>query len=533
MRNIGLSGIQREAADHIHRAFSRHINPLCALGMGSGKTRVACSIIAEIQRSKAHFRILISAKTSLINTTWMTELETCGLSKQPANIILLQGKGREDYVSERGKYLFEGNDIILTSYDTLVRDIENDRYGENDIFDLIIIDEIQLFMNSKRLTKRCKTIATLPSLRRLALSGTPIQNSPHELGLIFLFLNNPDAIPYSRSVPEDILEAALADCKTNDAVFYHFETNKGYFRKYEALLFLPVNQAALSFARENLVNQRRRLMYLSHPHSVYYQHYETKENIFCAKLETVKAILSERRREKCIVFSQFIDVLYCYKESLAKMGIISIMLTGNDKGDKLDEKLDIFRSSKQCNVLLTTLQKSSEGLSLSFANHIIILELWWNPQKVFQAMNRIDRKDQKHNIFIYLLCYHDSRKFIDEEVSFYKAMKRKNDEANTILKEYGNNSDSEELRKLPESLIIDDIHNFNAELSLKLKNIYQRHYFATDYYIEEDNGRPLHEIMDEIKKHPLFENKLREILVAGIQYAINESNKAEKKRKQR
>jgi SNF2 family DNA or RNA helicase len=401
MVNIELSNLQREAVEHINKAFSRNINPLCALGMGSGKTRVACSIISNIQQSKEGFRVLIAAKTSLIKTTWITELKRCGIANEFTNIICLQGKSREDYLSNIETYSFEGNDIILTSYDTLVRDIENNRYSKTVMFDIIIIDEIQLFMNSKRLTKRCKIISRLPSVRRMALSGTPIQNSPRELGLIYRFLNSPDAIPNSRNVPENILEAALTDCETNDAVFYHSETTKGTFQKHELFLFLPVNQAALTFARAKLKNPGKRLMYLSNPHSVYYQHYENMDNTFCAKMEAVKTILKEHREEKCIVFSRFIDVLYSYKDVLAEMNIQSIMITGNDKGEKLNEKLDKFRCSSQCNVLLTTLQKSSEGLNLSFANHIIILELWWNPQKIFQAMSRIDRKDQKHNIFLF------------------------------------------------------------------------------------------------------------------------------------
>jgi SNF2 family DNA or RNA helicase len=95
---------------------------------------------------------------------------------------------------------------------------------------------------------------------------------------------------------------------------------------------------------------------------------------------------------------------------ILEMGMPVLIITGKDKGDKLNEKLEIFKHSMRFNILLKTLQKSSEGLDLSFTNHIIILELWWNPQKIFR-----DRKSQKNNIFIYLLCYHDAGRIIAEE----------------------------------------------------------------------------------------------------------------------
>jgi hypothetical protein len=76
-------------------------------------------------------------------------------------------------------------------------------------------------------------------------------------------------------------------------------------------------------------------------------------------------------------------------------------------------------------VLLTTIFKSAEGLNLKEANHVIILEFWWNPQKIFQAIGRIDRSIQKKDIFVYLLCYNENN-----EVCKYE----KNIEAQKVLK---------------------------------------------------------------------------------------------------
>jgi hypothetical protein len=106
-------------------------------------------------------------------------------------------------------------------------------------------------------------------------------------------------------------------------------------------------------------------------------------------------------------------------------------------------------------------------------------------------------------------------------------MENKNHEANELLKNY--NNAKEELGELPQSMIIDSIDNFNAELSEKLRTIYQGHYFFSNEYGEEDSGKPLYQTMEEIKNHPLMKMKIRELLDAAIQNAIKESKNTEKK----
>lgn len=103
----------------------------------------------------------------------------------------------------------------------------------------------------------------------------------------------------------------------------------------------------------------------------------------------------------------------------------AITITGEDKGAILDKKLAEFKHSKNCRILITTLQKTSEGFNFDFATHIIILEFWWNPQKILQAMGRTDRKSQNNDIYTYLLCYHQNNNIIKEENIVFKTMQKK------------------------------------------------------------------------------------------------------------
>jgi SNF2 family DNA or RNA helicase len=129
--------------------------------------------------------------------------------------------------------------------------------------------------------------------------------------------------------------------------------------------------------------------------------------------------------DKIIIFSQFKDVLYHYHVLLKNNGYDSIMVTGEDRAES-NHKLQLFRHNNLFRILLTKLFKSSEGLNLKDANHVIILEFWWNPQKIIQAMGRIDRKNQEKNIFMYLLCYNKNGAMYAAELQVFDTMNKKN-----------------------------------------------------------------------------------------------------------
>lgn len=88
-------------------------------------------------------------------------------------------KNREDLLSNLK------NEVVITSYDYLKRDI--DLY-ENIEFDTIILDEAQYIKNHK--TKAAQAVKKINSEFKLALTGTPLENSLAEIWSIFDFLMN-------------------------------------------------------------------------------------------------------------------------------------------------------------------------------------------------------------------------------------------------------------------------------------------------------------------------------------------------------
>jgi hypothetical protein len=162
--------------------------------------------------------------------------------------------------------------------------------------------------------------------------------------------------------------------------------------------------------------------------------------------------------------------LNVYFDICEELGFSAIKITGRDKGKKMQEKLSFFRYSSNIKVLLTTLQKSSEGFNFDMATHVIILELWWNPQKLFQAMSRIDRKTQKRNIFIYLLCYNENGIIIEQEEKYYAVLTHKVADIQSTYKriddKYADNGLLSKNKEMPEIKIFNDINTFDMEFPL-------------------------------------------------------------------
>jgi superfamily II DNA or RNA helicase len=490
-----LSDPQEEAIRYINEAFNRNINPICALGPGLGKTLVACEVIWHlINENKDGYRILIIHKASNYKT-WKDELDDFFVNDK-TDYIYIHGTKRNKFIFG-GKYILPDKMIYLSSYDTLSLDIENEHFSQNVIFDIIIFDELHTIINSKRLTNKNQNIYNISAFRKLSLTATPIQNENEEIGIQYVFLNDIEGFskliklypkPFEledllyfyyphlkkKDRPQKKLKEYLDEyteqCKKKNALFYYDEEKSG-FEKNIDILSLPIDDTMLNgLYKISSKPIPTRLQFLSHPEAIY--KINNKSSLpRCTKTDAVKIILqSMLNNEKAIIFSQYIDVLIAYSNLCNILDLSWIMITGDDKGKKLEENIDEFKNSKKCRVLLTTLQKSAEGFNFPFATHAIILEFWWNPQKIIQAMSRIDRKTQKRNIFIYLLCYNVNGEMLELEKNFYDRIIEKLEKAyryyGDIEKEHPkkNHSLQVKYKNIPEPKIFKNIKTFEDEL---------------------------------------------------------------------
>jgi superfamily II DNA/RNA helicase len=262
--------------------------------------------------------------------------------------------------------------------------------------------------------------------------------------LISLFLNKPDSVA-SKEPGDNIsnspeIENELKNIESQHILILPNEVTPRPFEIHSVLVSVPITREMQNAMGNNTAvsdtinhNEKKQLAFLSNPKSLYYFNSREKSQVYCTKVETVNMIIeASAPNEKIVIFSSSIDVLNSYFQELDKKGYNSLIYTGNDRGKEADGKLRQFQETNTFKVLLTTTFKSAEGLNLDAANHVIILEFWWNPQRIIQAMGRINRLKQRQNIFIYLLCYNQDGQMYEVEQRYYDTMLRKIDFAKVL-----------------------------------------------------------------------------------------------------
>ena len=112
---------------------------------------------------------------------------------------------------------------------------------------------------------------------------------------------------------------------------------------------------------------------------------------------------------KVVLFSQWTTCLDLLAGMLAFLDINYATFDG--RVNSLEEReatLCRFKNDPTCEVLLTSLGAGGEGLNLTFANHIILMEPYWNLAAEQQAIDRLYRIGQARVTHVLRLCVDDS-----------------------------------------------------------------------------------------------------------------------------
>jgi SWI/SNF-related matrix-associated actin-dependent regulator of chromatin subfamily A3 len=126
-----------------------------------------------------------------------------------------------------------------------------------------------------------------------------------------------------------------------------------------------------------------------------------------SKVKELLRIIDEKRTlgEKIVVVSQWIKMLDIVKDIIiVKYPNIKIVsLQGDIPMKKRMESVDAFQNDKSIQICLVSLMSSAEGINLTAANNLILLDTWWNDSKMIQVSDRIHRIGQLRDVNIYKL----------------------------------------------------------------------------------------------------------------------------------
>ena len=340
---------------------------------------------------------------------------------------------------------FRNYDLIITTYGTLRRDAVQFQDAE---FDFVILDEAQAIKNAR--TEAAKAARLLKGKHRLALSGTPIENHLGELWSLFEFLNpgmlgaasvfqlstsgarTPDEEtrtllaralrPFllrrtkqqvAKELPEKLEQTIY--CEMDVAQRKQYDELRDFYR---TSLLEQVERVGIKRAKIQILEALLRLRQTAcHPALVTGGSGDEPS----AKLDVLMPQLGEVTEEghKALVFSQFTSFLGIVRRRLDLDGIDYEYLDG--KTTRRDLAVERFQNDPKCKLFLISLKAGGQGLNLTAAEYVFLLDPWWNPAVEAQAIDRAHRIGQARRVFAYRLITRDT---VEEKVLDLQANKR-------------------------------------------------------------------------------------------------------------
>ena len=126
-----------------------------------------------------------------------------------------------------------------------------------------------------------------------------------------------------------------------------------------------------------------------------------------ALVELLLTLQLEAPGDKTIVFSQWSKVLQIVSVALKQNGLI--FADAYSKGGRLqDAAVQVFKSKASVNVLLLATKSGSNGLNLTEAVNIVLVEPVMNPAVEAQAVSRVLRIGQTRETHVYRLYITDT-----------------------------------------------------------------------------------------------------------------------------
>ena len=401
------------------RTLSRYrLGGILADDMGLGKTIQAIALMLSAkENSEEHKQFLVISPSSL-TINWENEIKKFAPS---LDTLCLNGPAAER------KTLFEDidkYDVIITSYSTILRDI--DKY-ENMTFAIQFIDEAQNIKNHN--TQSAKAVKAIKSDLRFALTGTPVENTLAELWSIFDFVMPGYLYNYSyfkknyetpivkrndeksvkslqrltspfilRRLKKEVL-TELPE-KTETILYTEMEKEQKKIYTANAVQILGELKSLDNSDKIKILAMLTRLRQLCCDPALVYENY----NGGSAKLEQCIELVKNciEAGHKILLFSQFTSMLDIISQRFNEENISYYMLTGKTKARERLKLVNEFNEN-DIGVFLISLKAGGTGLNLTGADIVIHYDPWWNVSAENQASDRVYRIGQKNNVQIYKL----------------------------------------------------------------------------------------------------------------------------------
>ncbi len=425
--DASLRTYQQQGVDWLAFLRDAELGAILADDMGLGKTLQTICIL----RGRS---LVVCPKSVVYN--WVDEIKRF---RPGLRIALYEGPKRK---------LDPAADVTLMTYAVLR--LDGELLAAQD-WDVVVLDEGQAIKNLGSQTARAAF--DLRGKFRVLLSGTPVENRLEELWSGMHFANpgllggvsdfqeryvnriaagDPAAAARLRArirpfVLRRTKREVLPELPSRTDVVLHVELDEAERSVYDAVRVATKKSVAEKLAQagggggggvlaalEALLRLRQAAC---HTGLVPGQHAETSSKVE-RLVEALEDAVSEGH--KALVFSQWTSLLDRVEPHLRAAGIGFTRLDGStrDRGAVVAE----FQDEAGPPVLLASLKAGGTGLNLTAADHVFLLDPWWNPAVEEQAADRAHRFGQERPVMVYRMVTRDT---VEERILALQDRKRR------------------------------------------------------------------------------------------------------------
>ena len=421
-----LRPYQLDGVKYLWFASSIGFGTCLADDMGLGKTLQILTLIELWKHANLLEKLpvfLVLPATLLAN--WQSEKEkfTPDLKMAALHPAAVSHDNWKIFEKDPDKYLSQ-YDVVLTTYGMTARLLQLKKLT----FPAIIADEAQAIKNPA--SAQSRAIRSLQSPRKIALTGTPIENRLSDLWSIFDFLNHgllkdlKSFVSYTKQLEGNYSSLRkltspfiLRRLKTDKKIIQDLPDkveNKVYCtlsKKQAALYSCCVDELEEALQEEENGIKRKGIVlaYLmrfkqicNHPaqFSGMGDFCPEDSGKFLCISDLVESIAS--RQEKVLIFTQFKEMTEPLLEYLEQcFHRPGLLLHGGTPVKERAKLVQSFQKEDGPPFFVLSLKAAGTGLNLTAANHVIHFDRWWNPAVENQASDRAYRIGQKRNVLIH------------------------------------------------------------------------------------------------------------------------------------
>jgi len=423
-----LRPYQHDGVAWLHLLTGLGLGACLADDMGLGKTLQVLALLTARKRKRRNGPSLLIVPASLLGN-WQIEADRFA----PGLKLLFLHKAMTDRatmteIAADPDTHFADVDLVITTYAMAYR---LDWLADQS-WHLVILDEAQAIKNSR--TRQSRAVRCLRGTSRIALTGTPVENSLSDLWSLFDFLN-PGLLgsakvfksfvkdmekaehggfePLRRLVSPYILRrlktdrTVISDLPEKTETVRYCTLTRPQVKLYAGVvdsLAQGLADTSGGIERRGLVLQAlmRFKQVCNHPSQLTGDgRYEAKSSGKFKRLGEICTELSQRQ-ERALIFTQYREIMPALEDHLAQVfGHPGLTLHGGTGVRRRQALVEQFQADDGPPFFIISLKAGGTGLNLTAACHVIHFDRWWNPAVENQATDRAFRIGQVQNVLVH------------------------------------------------------------------------------------------------------------------------------------